>query len=471
MPFWTKKEPQAPQTTAFDGAWAGTEKFGPVKLASCDLRDGQQSVIATRMKTEDMVPILTPMDDFGFECLEVWGGATFDSCIRFLREDPWERLRTIKQYCKKTPLRMLLRGQNLLGYTPYPDDIVERFVTKAAETGMDIFLIFDGLNDIRNCACAARAALKAGKRVEGNIQFTASPVHSTESFIQTAKDYVNIGATAVLLEDMGGMISPAAAAKTVAAIKEAVKVPVHYHAHCTGGMTEITYWEVIRAGADVVDVDISAFALGTAQPAAESIIAVLQGTPRDTGLDYRKLAPINAYLKEIRKKYSGYETKLKGVDINVVRHQIPGGMRSNLESQLNQMNALDRLEEVLEEVVRVRADLGYPPLGTPFSQMTGTQAAINVISGERYKMIPNEVKALVRGQYGKTPGPVSEELKTRILQPGEEPVTCRPADLIPAGYERIKAECSDIAQSEEDILTYAMFPQVAREFLNIKYGL
>ncbi len=467
MAFGFRKSASA---NTVDRTWAGTEKFGPVRLASCDLRDGQQSIIATRMRTEEMLPILPQLDDFGFECLEVWGGATFDSCIRFLREDPWERLRIIKQSCKKTPLRMLLRGQNLLGYTPYPDDIVERFVTKAAETGMDIFLIFDGLNDIRNCACAAKAALKAGKRVEGNIQFTASPVHTVESFVQTAKDYVNIGATAVHLEDMGGMITPTVAAKTVAAIKEALNIPVHYHAHCTGGMTEITYWEVIRAGADVVDVDISAFALGTAQPAAESIIAVLQGTPRDTGLDYRKLAPINAYLKDIRAKYSEFESKLKGVDINVVRHQIPGGMRSNLESQLKQMNALDRLDEVLEEVVRVRADLGYPPLGTPFSQMTGTQAAINIISGERYKMIPNEVKALVRGQYGKTPGPISEELKSKILGPGEQPITCRPADLISPGYERLKAECADIARTEEDILTYAMFPQIAREFLPIKYG-
>lgn len=461
-----KAAPAAP----VDQTWAGTEKFGPVKLSSCDLRDGQQSIIATRMRTEEMLPILPQLDDFGFACLEVWGGATFDACIRFLHEDPWERLRLIKQYCRKTPLRMLLRGQNLLGYTPYPDDVVEKFVAKAAETGIDIFLIFDGLNDIRNCACAAKAALKAGKLVEGNIQFTSSPVHTVESFVQTARDYVNIGATAVHLEDMGGMINPAVAAKTVAAIKQALHIPVHYHAHCMGGMTEIAYWEVIRAGADVVDVDVSAFALGTAQPAAESMIAVLQGTPRDTGLDYRKLAPVNAYLKEIRSRYSEFESKLKGADIEVVRHQIPGGMRSNLESQLKQMNALDRLDEVLEEVVKVRADLGYPPLGTPFSQMTGTQAAINVISGERYKLIPQEVKSLVRGQYGKTPGPISEELKTLVLQPGEQPLTCRPADRIEPGYERLKAECADLARTEEDILTYAMFPQIGREFLQMKYG-
>ena len=305
MAFWNRAEKKSGVAALYNPLqnWNG----GAVKLASCDFRDGQQSVIATRLKTEDMLPILPQMDDFGFECIEMWGGATFDACIRFLDEDPWERLRLIKRHCPKTPLRMLLRGQNLLGYTPYPDDIVERFVTKTAENGIDIFLIFDGLNDIRNCACAAKAALKAGKRVEGNIQFTSSPVHTVESFIKTAQDYVAIGATTVHLEDMGGMIDPVAAARTVAAVKAAVNVPVHYHSHCTGGMTEITYWEVIRAGADVVDVDCSAFALGTSHPAAESIIAVLKGTPRDTGLDYTKLIPISNYLREVRKKYAAFE--------------------------------------------------------------------------------------------------------------------------------------------------------------------
>ena len=455
---------------AMDASWSASAKFGPVKLASVDFRDGQQSLIATRMRVEDMIPVLQQMDDFGFECIEMWGGATFDSCVRFLREDPWERIRIFKQYCKKTPLRMLLRGQNLLGYTPYPDDVVDRFVAKAAEAGIDIFLIFDGLNDIRNCERAAKAALKAGKRVEGNIQFTSSPVHNIQSFVQTAKEYVAIGATAVHLEDMGGMIDPATAARTVAAVKAAVNVPVHYHSHCTGGMTEITYWEVAKAGADVLDVDTSAMAMGTSHPAAESIIAVLKQTPRDTGLDYAKLAQITAYLKEARKKYAEFESKLKGVDINVVRHQIPGGMRSNLESQLTQMNAIHRLDEVLDEVARVRADLGYPPLGTPFSQMCGAQASMNVLSGERYKMIPKEVVAYVKGQYGKAPGMVNQVLKEKILG-NEQPITCRPADLIEPGYERLKAECADIARTEEDILIYAMFPQVGREYLQYKYSL
>ena len=304
--------------------------------------------------------------------------------------------------------------------------------------------------------------------MEGNIQFTSSPVHTVESFVQTARDYVDIGATAVHLEDMGGMIDPTTAAKTVAAVKAAVDVPVHYHSHCTGGMTEITYWEVVRAGADVIDVDCSALALGTSHPAAESVIAVLKGTPRDTGLDYAKLALITAYLKEVRAKYAQFESKLKGVDINVVRHQIPGGMRSNLESQLAAMNASSRLEEVLEEVPRVRADLGYPPLGTPFSQMCGAQASMNVLTGERYKAIHKEVVAYVKGQYGRAPGPISETLKQKILG-DEQPITCRPADLIQPGYERIKAECADVARTEEDILTYAMFPAVARTYLEKKY--
>lgn len=444
---------------------------GPVGLSSCDFRDGQQSLLATRMRTEDMVPVLKAMDEFGFSCIEMWGGATFDSCIRFLDEDPWDRIRVFKQYVKKTPLRMLLRGQNLLGYTPYSDDVVEHFVTAAAEAGIDIFLIFDGLNDVRNCRKAAETALKAGKKVEGNIQFTSSPVHTVESFVRTAREYVEIGATAVHLEDMGGMIDPMTAARTVAAVKEAVAVPLHYHAHCTGGMTEIAYWEAARAGADVLDVDVSAFSMGTSHPAAESIIAALQGTPGDTGLDYKKLEEINQYLKKIREKYQEFSTKLMGADIHVVEHQIPGGMYSNLESQLKAMKAEDRFQEVLQEVVEVRKDLGYPPLGTPFSQMCGAQAAANVITGERYRVISKEIKAYVRGEYGKAPGPVSEELKKRILENGEKPISCRPADRLEPSYEKYRQEILGIARTEEDILTYIMFPQVGREFLKRKYGM
>ncbi|MDR1913317.1 MAG: pyruvate carboxylase subunit B [Clostridiales bacterium] len=449
--------------------WNPSDENGAVRFASCDFRDGQQSLIATRMRTEDMIPILEEMDAFGFECIEMWGGATFDSCIRYLDEDPWDRVRTFKKYVRKTPLRMLLRGQNLLGYTPYPDDVVEQFILTSAKAGIDIFLTFDGLNDIRNCETAARAALKAGKRVEGNIQFTSSPVHTMESFVQTACDYISIGATAVHLEDMGGMIDPITAAQTVAAIKKTVNVPVHYHAHCTSGMTEITYWEVIKAGADVVDVDVSAFALSTSHPSAESIIAALKNTPRDTKLDYNKLANINRHLLEVRKKYREFEPNLLGVDINVVKHQIPGGMRSNLERQLSEIDALNRLEEVLEEVVRVRKDFGYPPLGTPFSQMCGAQATMNVITGERYRMIPKETQAYVRGKYGRIPGPVNEELKRKVLKDGEDPIDCRPADLIEPGMGRLKKEIAGIARNDEDVLTYALFPTIGLKFLERKY--
>ncbi len=467
MAFWKKEAPAPAAAGGWKSEWASDT---PVKLSSCDFRDGQQSLLATRMKTEDMIPVMKAMDDFGFACLEVWGGATFDACIRYLDEDPWERLRTFKQHCTKTPLRMLLRGQNLLGYTPYPDDVVERFVTKSAENGIDIFLIFDGLNDIRNCRKAAETAIRCGKAVEGNIQFTSSPVHTVESFVKTAKEYVEIGATAVHLEDMGGMIDPVTAGRTVRALKENVSVPVHYHAHCVSGMTQMTYWEVMHAGADVVDVDVSAFALGSSHPAAESTIAALKNTPRDTGLDYTKLQPINAYFKQMRVKYANVLSKLVGVDINVVRHQIPGGMYSNLEMQLASLNASDRLGEVLEEVVRVRHDMGYPPLGTPFSQMCGAQAATNVITGSRYRMISREVRAYVQGKYGIPPAPVSDELKKRVLAEDEQPITCRPADLIPPGYEAKRAEIGDLAKSEEDVLTYIMFPADGKKFLQKKYG-
>lgn len=462
MAFWSRLKRRENE-----GEWTCSSS---VQLSSCDFRDGQQSLLATRMKTEDMVPIMEAMDDVGFACLEMWGGATFDACIRYLGEDPWERIRVFKQHCRKTPLRMLLRGQNLLGYAPYPDDVVERFVTAAAGNGIDIFLIFDGLNDIRNCRKAAETAIRAGKLVEGNIQFTSSPVHTIESFVKTAQEYVDIGATAVHLEDMGGMIDPVTAGRTVRALKENINVPVHYHAHCVGGMTQMAYWEVMHAGADVVDVDVSALALGTSHPAAESVIAALRNTPRDTGLDYTKLLPINAYLKQMRIKYAETLSKLVGVDINVVRHQIPGGMYSNLEFQLKSLNALERLPEVLEEVVRVRRDMGYPPLGTPFSQMCGAQAATNVLTGERYKLISKEIRAYVQGKYGIPPGKVSEELKRRTLKPGEQPISCRPADLIPPAYAAKRAEIDALARCEEDVLTYIMFPEVGRNFLMQKYG-
>ena len=441
----------------------------PVKLSSVEFRDGQQSLIATRMRTEDMLPILEKMDQVGYDCIEMWGGATFDSCIRYLKEDPWERVREFKKIVKKTPLRMLLRGQNLLGYHQYPDDLVERFVSAAAAAGIDIFLIFDGLNDTRNCKTAVDAVKKAGKRAEANILYTLSPVHSIENYVKLACEFEAMGVEAIHLEDMAGMVDPVSVGEAIQAIKKAVHVPVHFHSHCTGGMADIAYWEAVQAGADVIDVDVSAFALGASHPPAESMVVALKNTPWDTKIDLGLLSQVNDYFLQMRQKYKDVESKFTGVDISVLQHQIPGGMLSNLESQLDQMNMLHRIDEVLEEVAVVRKDLGYPPLGTPFSQIVGVQATMNVMSGQRYKMIPKETKAYVRGAYGKTPGSIDPDLVKAVL--GDEPMlTCRPADLLEPGYEAAKAEVGALARTEEDVLTYALFKGVAVEFLKAKYG-
>lgn len=466
MGWFTKR---APNTEAAD-LNKNIMLHRPVKLTSVEFRDGQQSMFATRMKTEDMLPILEKMDQVGYESMEMWGGATFDSCIRFLGEDPWERLRLFKRYMKKTPLRMLFRGQNILAYQQYPDDIVERFVYAAAEAGIDIFLIFDGLNDVRNTETAIRAVKKAGKRADGNILFTKSPVHSIESYVQLAKDFVSLGVDAVHIEDMAGMIDPMTVAEAISALKMAVPVPIHFHAHCTGGMADIAYWEAVKAGVDVIDVDVSALSLGTSHPPAESLVVALQNTPWDTKINLSLLAEINAYFMEIRKKYKEFESSFAGVDISVLTHQIPGGMLSNLESQLKQMNMLERMDEVLDEVASVRKDLGYPPLGTPFSQIVGVQATMNVMFGERYKMMPTETKEYIRGKYGKTPGDVNPLLVQKVL--GDQlPLTIRPADLLESAYEKAKAEVGILAQTEEDILTYALFGPVAIDYLKNKYGI
>lgn len=440
----------------------------PVKFSSVEFRDGQQSLLATRMRTEDMLPILGKMDRVGYESMEMWGGATFDACIRFLGEDPWERLRQFKCHVKNTPLRMLLRGQNILGYQQYPDDIVERFVFAAAKAGVDIFLVFDGLNDVRNTETAIKAVKKCGKRVDGNILFTVSPVHSIESYVRVAKEYVALGVEAIHIEDMAGMVDPVTAAKAIGALKAAVPVPVHFHAHCTGGMADIAYWEAVKAGVDVIDVDVSSLSLGTSHPPAESLVVALQNTPWDTKINMRLLAEINSYFMELRKKYKEYESAFTGVDISVLTHQIPGGMLSNLESQLKQMNMLERMDEVLAEVANVREDLGYPPLGTPFSQIVGVQSTMNVMFGERYKMMPKETKEYIRGKYGKSPGTVNPQLIKKVLG-DETPITGRPADLLPPGYEKAKLEIGDLAKTEEDILTYALFGTVAVDYLKNKY--
>ncbi len=444
----------------------------PKKVGICSLefRDGQQSLLATRVKTADMLPILPKMDEVGYNSIEMWGGATFDVAIRHLGDDPWDRIREFKKVCKKTPLRMLLRGQNLVGYRQYPDDIVEKFVEHAANAGIDIFLIFDGLNDVRNTETAIRAALKYGKKAEANICYTISPVHTIEKYMQIAKEFEALGVTALHIEDMAGMVTPTEISEVIRAMKRELKIPIHFQAHCTGGMADICYWEAVKAGADVIDCNVSSFSLGAAHPPIESIAIALKDTPYDPGLDLDLLSEINDYFKLIREKYIEFQSKYIGVDVSVLKHQIPGGMLSNLESQLKSMNALDRELEVFEEVHIVHKDFGYPPLATPFAQMVGAQATVNVLMGERYKMLSKESKDYIGGMYGRPAGEINPDLIKRVL--GDKPMfTGRPASLLESGWETMKSESAQWARTDEDVLTYAMFPQIAIEFLKKKYNL
>lgn len=442
----------------------------PVRITNVDFRDGQQSLLGTQIRTEDMLPILEKVDAVGYDCIEMWGGATFDVCIRYLQQDPWERVREFKKRMPRTKLRMLLRGQNVVGYRNYPDDIVEKFVELAANAGIDIFLIFDILNDLRNCESGIRAIKKAGKVFEGNIPYTISPVHNLDQFVRCAQQYETMGAAAVHIEDMAGQLTPDVSFELISALKKTIRVPVHLHCHCTGGMADLAYWEAIRAGVDVIDTNISAFSLGTALPPVESFVVALRDTPRATGLDLQLLEEINQYFLTLREKYREYESRFTGVDIGVLRHQIPGGMLSNLERQLKEMDAYDRISEVLEEAHTVRRDFGYPALGTPMSQIVGVQAALNVIMGERYKVLPKESQNYIRGLYGIPQGEINPELVKQVLE-SEKMVTCRPADLLEPEYEKRKAEIADLARSEEDIITYALFPEVGRDYLKTKYGI
>ena len=433
----------------------------PVKFCSVDLRDGQQSLIATRMTTGDVLKLITKMDRVGFDTIEMWGGATFDVMLRYLNEDPFERLRRCKKAAPNTPLRMLLRGQNIVGYHQYSDDVVEHFVNCTSEAGIDEFLIFDGLNDTRNCETAIRSALRTGKRVSANLLYTTSPVHNDKLYVDVAKRYVDLGVQAIHLEDMAGMKDPVSVFLTIRALKEALNVPVHYQAHCTGGMSDLGYWEAVRAGADVIDCDFSALCNGTAHPPLESFVVALAQTPYAADIDLDLVAEINADFKSMLPKYQDHMSKFTGVDISVLQHQIPGGMLSNMESQLKSMNALNRLEEVLQETERVHKEFGYPPLGTPFSQIVGTQATFNVITGERYKVIPKESKTYMLGMYGAFPAPVDPGIQKKII--GEEkPITCRPADLIKPEWDKYKNEIREQAESDEDVCIYALFPSVAQ---------
>lgn len=440
----------------------------PLRICSVDLRDGQQSLLATRLTTDDMLPILDKMDSVGFDRAEVWGGATFDVCVRYLNEDPWDRLRQIKKRMKRTPLSMLLRGQNLLGFRHYPDDIVERFVEKTAEAGLDIFLIFDILNDLRNCETAVRAVKNAGKIAEGQLSFAVGPVYSMDLWARVARQWEDMGVASIHVEDGSGIITPQMSYELITVLKQAVRIPIHLHCHCTGGLADLAYWEAIRAGVDVIDTDMSALSLGTAHPPTESFVVALRDTPRDPGFDLALLEEVNHYFIDLRNKYQKFESRFTGVDIGVFRHEIPGGMLSNLESQLKQMGVSDKLQQVLDEVHIVRKEFGYPPLGTPMAQIVGAQAAANVITAERYKMVPKETKDYFMGLYGTPPGELDPEIERKVLGSAKR-ITCRPADLLEPAFERIKTEIGDLARNDEDILTYALFPNVAKDFLSKKY--
>ncbi|MCI8804967.1 MAG: oxaloacetate decarboxylase subunit alpha [Clostridiales bacterium] len=447
-----------------------------VKISDSTLRDGQQSLIATRMRIEDMLPILEKMDKVGFESMEVWGGATFDSCLRYLKEDPWERLRQIKSLVKNTKLQMLLRGQNVLGYKNYADDVVEAFVEKSVKNGIDKIRIFDALNDKRNLITATNATKKAGGHAQLAISYTLSDVHTLDYYVELAKEYEKLGADSICIKDMAGLLLPMAAYDLVKALKQTVNIPIEIHSHYTSGVAGMTYLKSIEAGADIIDTDMSPFSMGTSQPATEVMVGALKGTEYDTGLNDKQLKEIADYFRPMREKAieNGLlSTKVLSVDIATLLYQVPGGMLSNLVSQLKTQKAEDKYEEVLNEIPRVRADLGYPPLVTPSSQIVGTQAVLNVLMGERYKMISNETKDMVRGKYGKTPVPISDEIRRKIIG-NEKPITNRPADLIPPALAKIEEEMIEYKEQEEDVLSYALFPQIAIEFFKFrqaqKYG-
>ena len=441
----------------------------PVRICDTILRDAHQSLLATRMRTDDMIgsptmPIAEKLDQVGYWSVEMWGGATFDSAMRFLNEDPWERIRKLKAKMPNTPFQMLLRGQNIVGYKHYPDDVLERFIVKAHENGIDVFRVFDALNDVRNMRRAMEVVKREGGHVQGAICYTISPVHSVDSFVQMAHVLEDMGSDTICIKDMAGLLSPYVAYDLVGRLKAEIAVPIQLHTHYTSGMAMGTVLKAVEAGVDIVDTAISSLAMVTSQPPTETLVRILQESPRDTGLDLNLLAEISNYFTAVRKKYAAFESGLIGVDVNVLQFQIPGGMLSNLVSQLREQGAEDRYPEVLKEVPRVRAEMGFPPLVTPSSQIVGTQATLNVVLGERYKVIPAEIKNYVRGYYGRPPAPIDPEIRKLVIGQ-EEPIACRPADLIPPAMDQARTEIGDLAQSEEDVISYALFPQVARPFL------
>lgn len=435
-----------------------------VHITDTVLRDAHQSLLATRMRTEDMLPICSKLDAIGYWSLEMWGGATFDACIRFLKEDPWERLRQLRAALPNTRLQMLLRGQNLLGYRHYSDDVARAFVKCAADNGIDVFRIFDALNDVRNLQVSIEAVKAAGKHAQGAISYTISPVHSIEQNVEMAVTLQNMGCDSIAIKDMAGLLTPMATAELVKALVAAVDIPVHLHSHATAGLASMCQLKAIENGCRHIDTAISPLSGGTSHPPTESMVAAMRDTEYDTGIDLAALQEIGFYFFEIRKKYHQFESEFTGIDTRVQNNQVPGGMISNLSNQLKEQGALDHMNAVLDEIPRVRADLGYPPLVTPTSQIVGTQALLNVLSDSRYQNITNEVKLYLQGKYGKPPAEVDATVRQKAIG-NETVITCRPADLLNPEMTRLRGEIGELAKSEEDVLTYAMFPDIGREFL------
>ncbi|EMQ2876739.1 sodium-extruding oxaloacetate decarboxylase subunit alpha [Vibrio navarrensis] len=445
----------------------------PLAITDVVLRDAHQSLFATRMRIEDMLPIADELDKVGYWSLETWGGATFDACIRFLGEDPWERLRALKKAMPNTPMQMLLRGQNLLGYRHYADDVVEKFVERAHTNGMDVFRIFDAMNDVRNFQKAVKATIDVGAHAQGTLSYTTSPVHNADTWVDLAKRLEDLGCHSLCIKDMSGLLKPYEAQELITRIKASCDLPLALHCHATTGLSTATAIKAVEAGIDILDTAISSMSCTYGHTPTETVVAMLQGTERDTNLQLEQLEPIAAYFRDVRKKYAKFEGQLKGVDSRILIAQVPGGMLTNMESQLKEQGAADRIDEVLQEIPRVREDLGFIPLVTPTSQIVGTQAVINVLTGERYKSITKETAGVLKGEYGAAPAPVNAELQARVLN-GAEPVVCRPADLLQAELEVLtdellaKAQAEDIRLAEEsvdDVLTYALFPQVGLKFL------
>ena len=451
----------------------------PLGITEVVLRDAHQSLFATRMRIDDMLPIAQKLDQIGYWSMESWGGATFDSCIRFLGEDPWDRIREIKKAMPNTPQQMLFRGQNILGYRHYADDVVEKFVERAAINGIDVFRVFDAMNDMRNLETALKSVKQVEKHAQGTISYTVSPVHTVDLWVDRARQIEDAGADSICIKDMAGLLTPYAGYELVTKLKKAVQIPLQLHAHATTGLSTSTILKCVEAGIDNVDTAISSMAMTYGHSATESVVSIFTGSDRDSGLEIEKLEEIAAYFREVRKKYSDFEGSLKGVDSRILVAQVPGGMLTNMEGQLKQQGAEDRLDEVLAEIPKVRKDLGYIPLVTPTSQIVGSQAVLNVLTGERYKSITKETAGVLRGEYGACPAEVDTKLQARVLDEGEEVITCRPADNLEPELESLKQELLDIANQKEiklsdgeqqidDVLTYALFPQVGLKFLENK---